>query len=629
MTGWRHRIFPAALSALLLAGLPGCWSVSAGRPQASPWSRHSLTGSILTPDRQVAALVADIANGATVSLIDSVTGTTLVTGVSSPQGAFSLTPPGAFSPVTGRPYYLEAIKGLAAGGSAHRAGASVARLRTILFPQNGEWTSLTSSTPGDRIQISWATTTVAVVASLRGLSPGDQLGLIGKVSGQDFAASGTTLGAADFQAVFGLVDQSLKADQDPLEVVGFNSGTGRFGLKPADLAIFQEISPTKTTPGGTVTLNGQNLPLPSAEVAVTVGGLPVAGWSTTADRAQMVLTLPSNAFSGNVEITRGASTWTGPFVPVAGTVGTLVGGLQGTADGRGRFAAFSLITTAYRTAQGEVLIADYGNNHIRRLDAAGNVTTLRDGSGAPISNVGGVVSDSQGNVFATCQSDHTIKKITPSGLMTTLAGSGTPGYQDGTGAGAIFSYPHSLAIDAAGNLYVTDYNNHRIRMVTPAGVVTTLAGGATAGSTDGTGTNALFSSPNAICYDGVDTLYISEAGNHRIRKLTISSRAVTTLAGSTQGYADGNGATAQFDYPHAVAVDPSGNVYVGEYNGERIRKITPAGVVSTLAGTGTAGYIDGPLATARFYGPSGLSLDPAGNLYVADRHNHRVRVIVP
>jgi sugar lactone lactonase YvrE len=157
------------------------------------------------------------------------------------------------------------------------------------------------------------------------------------------------------------------------------------------------------------------------------------------------------------------------------------------------------------------------------------------------------------------------------GAVTTLAGS-TDGYLDGTGTGAQFSYLCGVAVDSAGTVYVGDWNNNRIRKITPAGVVTTLAG-STVGYLDGTGTGARFNNPYGVAVDSAGTVYVADSNNNRIRKITPAG-VVTTLAGSTVGYLDGTGTGAQFNNPCGVAVDSAGTVYVGDSNNFRIRKVT-------------------------------------------------------
>ena len=202
---------------------------------------------------------------------------------------------------------------------------------------------------------------------------------------------------------------------------------------------------------------------------------------------------------------------------------------------------------------------------------------------------------------------------TTSGLaVSTLAGTDTNGFVDATGAAARFDWPRGVAMDAAGNVYVADYNNNRIRKVSPTGVVTTLAG-TNSGFADGTGAAAQFNGPIGVAVDSNGIIYVADYNNHRIRKVTPAG-VVTTLAGTNSSYgnsyADGTGAAAKFYNPSGVAVDASGNVYVADEFNDRIRKVTPTGVVTTLAGT-NGGFADGPGATARFTSPRGVAVDAA------------------
>ena len=245
----------------------------------------------------------------------------------------------------------------------------------------------------------------------------------------------------------------------------------------------------------------------------------------------------------------------------------------------------------------------------------------------------GVAVDSAGNVYVADTSNHTIRKVTPAGVVTTLAGlAGTSGSADGTGTNARFYYPCGVAVDSAGNVYVADTDNHTIRKVTPAGVVTTLAGLAGSyGSADGTGTDARFNHPYGVAVDSAGNVYVADTCNNTIRKVTPAG-VVTTLAGlaGSCGSADGTGSTARFYHPCGVAVDSAGNVYVADTCNHTIRKVTPGGVVTTLAGlAGSAGSADGTGSDARFNYPSGVAVDSAGNVYVADTCNHTIRKVTP
>ncbi|WP_170845831.1 DUF6443 domain-containing protein, partial [Parapedobacter composti] len=214
--------------------------------------------------------------------------------------------------------------------------------------------------------------------------------------------------------------------------------------------------------------------------------------------------------------------------------------------------------------------------------------------------------------------------------VTTFAGSGGQGYVNGTGTSAVFHYPTGIVCDASGNVYVADARNHAIRKITPSGVVTTLAGSGVAGSANGTGTAASFNFgyPQGLAIDGSGNIYVTDRSNHRIRKITPSG-VVTTVAGSTAGFANGTGTAARFNLPTDIAVDASGNLYVTDEQNHRIRKITPSGVVTTLAGSGVQGNVDGVGTSARFNVPQGITIDGSGNVYVGDQLGSRIRRITP
>ena len=213
--------------------------------------------------------------------------------------------------------------------------------------------------------------------------------------------------------------------------------------------------------------------------------------------------------------------------------------------------------------------------------------------------------------------------------VTTITGFLGGGYEDGSLATAKFSGPYGLCLDNSGNIYVADTFNNRIRKIDIAtGTVSTLAGG-TEGSANGIGSNAQFFLPRDLCFDSNGFLFVVDANNNRIRKIDVSTRMVTTFAGSIQGYANGNGTNAKFNDPFGICIDSNDNIYVSEYLGGRIRKITPSGRVSTFAGSGLAGFADGVGTAAMFYSPEGLCVDPQNNIYVADTSNFKVRKITP
>jgi alpha-tubulin suppressor-like RCC1 family protein len=274
-------------------------------------------------------------------------------------------------------------------------------------------------------------------------------------------------------------------------------------------------------------------------------------------------------------------------------------------------------------------IFQYGNStnmaewFVGTLAGSGTAGSV-DGTGveAQVRFPAGVAVDSSGNVYVA--ESPKIRKVTPSGVVTTLAGS-TSGYADGTNTAAMFFNPQGLAVDSSGNVYVGDTGNNRIRKVTDAGVVTTLAGTSAWGFADGTATAARFNQPFSVAVDSSGNVYVGDAGNNRIRKVT-DAGVVTTLAGTnTAGFADGTGGAAQFNSPRGLVVDSAGTIYVADFNNNRIRKVTTAGVVTTLAGSGTVGSADGPGLAARFDSPNTLALDASGILYVGEGGSRRIR----
>jgi hypothetical protein len=284
-------------------------------------------------------------------------------------------------------------------------------------------------------------------------------------------------------------------------------------------------------------------------------------------------------------------------------------------------------------------VADIRTHLIRKITAAGVVTTLAGtagisgstdatGTDATFYNPDGVAVDASGTVYVADSGNHLIRKITSAGVVTTLAGTGSPGRANGTGTAASFNYPTRVVLDAGGTLYVSDTLNSLIRKITAAGVVTTLAGSGSTGSTDGTGTAASFGNPQDLAVDASGTVYVADTGNNLIRKITAAG-VVTTLAGSGRaGSTNATGTAASFDTPYGVAVDSSGTLYVSDTGNNLIRKITAAGVVTTLAGSGSAGSTNGTGTAASFSTPSGLTMDASGALYVADFRNNLIRKIV-
>ncbi|MBA4316823.1 MAG: hypothetical protein C0412_00330 [Flavobacterium sp.] len=317
--------------------------------------------------------------------------------------------------------------------------------------------------------------------------------------------------------------------------------------------------------------------------------------------------------------------------PIAPIVSSLAGGGSlGNVDDIGTIARFYNIYHLAIDKAGNIYAADVFNNSIRKITPAGVVSTFAgstqgfaDGTGtaAQFNRPFGVAIDGFDNLYVTDTYNNKIRKITPEGVVSTLAGS-TQGDADGIGTAAQFYHPIGIAVDGAGNLFVTDNLNYKIKKITTDGMVSTVAGTGVAGNTDGIETLAQFNAPVGIAVNAAGTLYVTETRNSQIRKIT-SDGIVSTFAGSgVQGFADGSGKAAQFNYPIGIVLDATGNLYVGDMNNSKIRKITPTGEVSTFTGSGY-GFTDGPLASALFIQPRGIAIDDAGNMYVADSNKIR------
>jgi sugar lactone lactonase YvrE len=221
------------------------------------------------------------------------------------------------------------------------------------------------------------------------------------------------------------------------------------------------------------------------------------------------------------------------------------------------------------------------------------------------------------------------------GTVFTFAGNGNQGFVDATGTSAEFGSPKAITVDKLGNVYVVDGLNYAIRVITPEGVVSTLAGNGTSGYVDGQGTSAEFEAPQGIAVDESGNVYVSEGNldnNQRIRKITPSGY-VTTLAGTgVKGFLNSTFGLAEFYGPGPMAFDQSGFLYVGDMINERIRKLEGEGalsLVTTFAGNGKQGDVNGPASSAEFNIPGGIAFDPSGNLYVADTYNFSIRKITP
>jgi sugar lactone lactonase YvrE len=340
------------------------------------------------------------------------------------------------------------------------------------------------------------------------------------------------------------------------------------------------------------------------------------------------------------------------FTTIAGTAGN-TGGNDGTNGGAQFFSPKGIAVDT----NGNLYVVDNNENTIRKVALVGTnwvVTTIAGTAGSAGSADGtngaaqfngpvGITVDSLGQLYVADYGYNTIRKVTPVGtnwVVSTIAGTaGSGGPADGTNGSAQFNNPSGITVDTNGNLYVADFYNSTIRKVAPVGtnwVVTTIAGQAQVyKSTDGTGTNALFYGPSSITIDGLGNLYVADTYNYTIRMLTPAGTnwVVTTIAGQvgTSGSLDGTNFAAQFNYSKGITADGAGNLYVADTSNNTIRKVAPVGtnwVVSTLAGvadSSNGGSTDGTGASALFSNPDGIAVDGAGNLYVGDTLNGTIR----
>jgi streptogramin lyase len=243
----------------------------------------------------------------------------------------------------------------------------------------------------------------------------------------------------------------------------------------------------------------------------------------------------------------------------------------------------------------------------------------------------GLAVDAKGNVYVSDRGNHAIRIVAANGDIRTLAGNGKDGNADGIGAAASFKQPIAVAVDKTGSVYVADRDNHVIRLIDPSGKVAVVAGTGTKGFANGPSSSAQFNEPYGVALSPDEkTLYVADYLNHAIRAIDLAGRQVTTLAGNgTAGFANGTGDKAQFNQPYNVKADANGRLYVPDQNNHAIRRVDPDGTVSTVAGNGQSGFADGKPSDARFNNPTGLGVAANGTVYVADRNNHRIRAISP
>jgi streptogramin lyase len=316
-------------------------------------------------------------------------------------------------------------------------------------------------------------------------------------------------------------------------------------------------------------------------------------------------------------------------ITTGNAVSVIAGKNRGFANGNGTNASFSEPMGIITDNQGNLLVADGENNGIRKIDPSGNVTTFagcqsyNDGIGtnARFYYPQSLTHDDEGNMYIADTGNRRIRKMDSSGNVTTFAGNGKNSYTDATGTDAAFGSPYGIVIDSSGNLFVTDSENNVIRKIDQNGEVTTFAGNGDAGSDDDPAGDATFDSPRAITIDPDDNLYIVDFGSYKVRMVTPGGD-VTTIA-------DGNDADPPLDSSSAIARDNSGNLFIADANNGYIFKLDTGGEFSRYVGNGEIDFKDGKGTNASVNEVTGLAIDNDGNIYFADASNQRVRKIDP
>ncbi|WP_161991957.1 IPT/TIG domain-containing protein [Flagellimonas algicola] len=398
-----------------------------------------------------------------------------------------------------------------------------------------------------------------------------------------------------------------------------------------------EINPTKGPKETEVSITGKNFGTDPNRVEVYFNDNLGTIKEVTDNQIKVVVPqMPGYASgTGNIVVKVENMVLDGPeFTYLStGLVSTYSGSSEGDDDGPLEQAKYSRPIGIAMDNLGHIYIADAENHRIRQIAPDGSVITLAGGKAgdndgvvslALFDNPRGIAVDELGTIYIADFNNHKIKKITNVGIVVTVAGS-TEGFQDGQGTEAKFAYPEDIALDGQGNILVADGYNSRIRKISPDGEVTTLAGG-DEGFADGPSHLAQFYYPSGLAVDEDGNIFVVDEGNHKIRKITPEGM-VSTLAGSDNGYADGFGIEAAFQYPSRLATDANGNVYVTDLFNYKIRKITPDGLVSTLSGS-DKGNRDGLGEEAQFDALHGIVVDEQETVFVVDTGNNSIRKII-
>ncbi|MCD6013727.1 MAG: hypothetical protein K0Q79_3589, partial [Flavipsychrobacter sp.] len=427
-------------------------------------------------------------------------------------------------------------------------------------------------------------------------------------------------------------------DLNPCEIAELYAGASAAIVGASSINVGATIALTDSLGGGMWTSSNPAIALVGSASGVVLGA--AAGTATityTRGTCYAVKTVTVNSTCG-----------TGIIYTIAGNGVSAFSGDGGLATAASLFVPYGITEDNL----GNICIGDGENNRIRKINASGIITTVA-GTGAPAFSgdggpataatfygITGVVYDAIGNLYVADQDNQRIRKIDTAGIITSIAGSGPTGIFGGGYSGdggpataARLNYPTGMAIDRSGNFYIADQFNNRVRKIDVSGIITTVAGTGVLGFSGdgGPATAAQLDHPCGIAFDPAGNMYITDYNNHRIRKMNTSGVITTFSGGSSAGFAgDGGPASAAlFHTPWGITADASGNVYVSDATNNRVRKIDASGIISTIAGTGTAGFLGdgGPAVTARLSNPTGIYVNDTGYIYISDLFNERIRRI--
>lgn len=416
------------------------------------------------------------------------------------------------------------------------------------------------------------------------------------------------------------------------------------------------IVPAVAQANAVVAIEGKRFSTVAAENIVKFSGVKAEIVSATENL--LMVKVPANGSTGNITITVKNQSSKGPIFTYGATddaaefeyvTSTYAGsGIAGNTLGPLLEAQFSTLEgVALDESTGDLILADRGNQIIKRIKKNGTEVEFVAGvkgagtvdgpvETAKFNNPYKVAVDKTGNIFTVDNSGARIRKIDLSiGMVSTFAGPPgilvTTGFLDGPGSSARFNVPIDAVVDHNGNVFVADANNSAIRKITPDGVVTTLvgAGASQNGLVDGVWPNVRLNRPSGICLDREGMLLVADRYNNAIRKIDPITGKTTTIAGTgTAGFKDDEALKATFNHPFGIHADKYNNIYVTELNNSSVRMITPQGNVITIAGNGSVGFAEGKAGISQFYNPTDVTVDDEGNIFIADMSNNRIRKIV-